>query len=165
MRADESPVGLPTIEISEAYANRSVRFLELLATGGWALKVYGIAYRRELPRGEAVEAAKVFIAQRLPQPAADGRHGIGFLIVHDGRDACWLLADWWLDEDTLYQQLYSAPLEPPIRFAPVEDGPVACVWELEVLKFERDAWVDSMLRHPESPDLAGYLRAQLNADV
>lgn len=165
MAADESAFGRRSLEISEAYASRSVRFLGLWETGGWTLKVYGIAYGRELPRGETVEAGKVFIAQRLPEPLEDGWHGIGFLIVHDGRDACWLLADWWRDEDTLYQQLYSAPLQGPFQFAHVENGPVACVWELAVLKFERDAWVEDILSHPTSPNLAGYLRAQLNADV
>lgn len=164
-RSETGTFTVMALEISEPYATRSVRFLDLWAIGGWTLKVYGISYARERPRAEVVDAAKGFIARVLPEPALDGRHGIGFIVVHDGRDACWLLADWWRDEDTLYQQLYTAPLDRPSQFAPVEDGPVACVWELAVLKFERDAWVEDILSHPESPDLAGYLQAQLNADV
>jgi hypothetical protein len=152
------------LTIAEAYAPRPVRFLELWTPGDWVLKLYGVAFGRDEPRAEAVAAAKTFAAAHLPEPAiGDGRYGVGFLIVHDGRDACWLLLDWWGNEDVLYHRLFAAQRDRPTEFAPGASGAAACVWELEVLKFERDNWVNAILRNPENPDLE--LGARINAEV
>jgi hypothetical protein len=145
------------LKIGEAYAPRPVHLLEVWESGDWLLKVYGIAYARELPRAEAVEAAKDLVEARLPRPGpGDARYGVGFLIVHDGRDACWLLLDWWGNEDVLYHQLFAAPSDRPTEFSRVTSGATACVWELEVVKFERDAWVDAVLKNPSQPDLESF---------
>jgi hypothetical protein len=42
----------------ESYAPRSFRFVELLRIGDWRMKLYGIAWRGELPRPELIEAAR-----------------------------------------------------------------------------------------------------------
>ena len=39
---------------------------------------------------------------------------------------------------------------------------ITCVWELEVLWFERNAWVKHVLMKNESPDFENYLLEQLN---
>jgi hypothetical protein len=46
----------------------------------------------------------------------------------------------------------------------VTDGPMACTYELAVVCFERQAWVDCVLAAPQ-PDLAAYLAARFNGDV
>ncbi len=65
----------------------------------------------------------------------------------------------------LYHRLFAAPRHRPTEFAPVGSGAAACVWELEVLKFERDSWVDAILKNPGNPRPARYLEARLNGDV
>jgi hypothetical protein len=50
--------GVRELNLQEAYDVRPIRFLELWHESGWTLKVYGIAYGRERPREELVEAAK-----------------------------------------------------------------------------------------------------------
>lgn len=42
----------------EAYEPRAFRFIELLAVSDWRMKLYGIAWRRELPQAHLLEAAK-----------------------------------------------------------------------------------------------------------
>jgi hypothetical protein len=53
------------LNLQEAYDVRQIRFLELWHESGWALKVYGIAYRRDLPREELVGADKDIARKRL----------------------------------------------------------------------------------------------------
>lgn len=154
------------MEHFETYRERPVRCEGVLEAGGWRLKVYGIAYRGERPRPEVVAAAKEAALPALPQPPTTGdRYGVGFLIVHDGRDGCWCLLDWWGGEDILFHRLFAAPSDRPREMGPVTDFKTACVWELAVWDFERKAWIDAVLANPAGPDLDRYLGAQLNADV
>ena len=72
------------IELREPYEKRPIRFLEEWRHEGWRLKVYGIAYRREGPRAELVEASKRLAREKLPRPAGGvGRYGVGFLAEID----------------------------------------------------------------------------------
>ena len=43
---------------------------------------------------------------------------------------------------------------------------MACVWDLAVLAFEREAWLATVLANPtKKPDIKAYLARQMNADV
>jgi hypothetical protein len=39
------------------------------------------------------------------------------------------------------------------------------VWDLAVIAFERDAWLDAVLRNPAGPDVERYLATRLDADI
>jgi hypothetical protein len=156
---------LPSVETREPYRPRSVRFLELWRPQGWLVKLYGIAYGRETPAAALVAAAKVAAAETLPQPArADGRYGVAVVIVHQGQDACWLLLDWWGHECILHHRLLRAPLAGEPRFERPPADMTACVWELPVLMFERDAWVVTVLAE-NGPGIGGYLDHRFNGEV
>lgn len=151
----------------QAYRPRPVRCAGIWAVDGWRLKLYGIAYDRDRPRPELVDAAQRAARTRLPQPAfGAGRYGVGFMGAHDGRDACVAFVDWWANEDELHHHLYVAPVDRPSELVPT--GPAdftACVWDLAVLAFEREAWLATVLQNPGGPDLERYLQAQLSQDV
>lgn len=153
------------IRLKEPYKKRPIRFLELFQPSGWKLKVYGIAYNRELPRPELLEAAKNLAMEKLPQ-ISDSIYGVGFLGVHDGRGVNFVFLDWWQDENELHHHVFTSPTEQPSRLKEVtHTGVSACVWDLRVICFERQAWVDQVLNNPEGPDIEGYLAYQLNEDV
>lgn len=69
------------------------------------------------------------------------------------------MVDWWVDENKLHHRLFI-----DFERAP-HDALTACVWDIAVMAFERDAWVEHMLRAPPPGDLDRYLAATLNADV
>lgn len=157
----------PLIELAEAYRPRPVRFLGEYAHEGWRLKVYGIAYDRELPRAKLVEAAKRIARERLPQPAAGyGRYGVGFLGVHDGRGANFVFVDWWADENELHHHVYTSASDElsDLKYT-TPTGLSVCVWDLKVQSFERDAWVEEVLKNPDGPDVEAYMRRRLSEDV
>jgi hypothetical protein len=155
------------LNLQEAYDVRPIRFLELWRESGWTLKVYGIAYGRERPREELVEAAKAVARKRLTGSTSEQNHyGVGFLGVHDGRGANFVFVDYWADEDELHHHLYVSPSAEPASLEDVTSTElIACTWDLRVLSFERDAWVEAVLANPSGPNMEGYLAHTLNEDA
>lgn len=47
----------------------------------------------------------------------------------------------------------------------VEISPYGCRYDLAVMAFERQAWLDAVHHNPDGPDLKRYLSVQLNEDV
>jgi hypothetical protein len=149
------------------YARRSVRFLELSERDGWKVKVYGISAKNERPNQALVEASKEIAYKRLPLPAvAPNRYGLGVLIVHEGVDANYVLVDWWVNECILQNHVYTSELNDPSAFEYISPtGMTVCVWELPVLAFERDAWVNNILSSAARPNVEGYLSQRLNDQI
>jgi hypothetical protein len=156
---------LPAMRLRGAYRPRRARFLELCEAEGWLVKLYGIAYEGDGPPSSSVEAAKRAAGEALPQPArTDDRYGIAVVIVHEGQDACWLLIDWWGDESILHHRMLMAPLGGADAFQPAPPDVTACVWELPLLVFERDAWVATVLGE-DGPDLRRYLDCRFDGSI
>jgi hypothetical protein len=63
---------MPEVGLFELCGARPVTPLGVEDIGGWRLKMYGVAYGRERPRPELVEASLAVAAERLPQqPRSD----------------------------------------------------------------------------------------------
>jgi hypothetical protein len=154
----------PTLPPTDAYRARATGPLGLRRRAGWTIKVTGITAAEPLGRDE-VEAALRCAAVHLPQPpAAAGRSGIAFVVLHRGAAALWLILGWW-GQDLLYQRVFRADLGTTSFWPVPPDGPSACVWELLVVGHERDAWVEHVLRRPDEPDVDGYLAATLSVEA
>ena len=164
-------MSLNVIPVQGPHRPRSICHLGVRELSGWQVKLYGIAWQGEQPRPELVQAATRTAAQALPSPArqlaGDGldRYGLGFCIVHDASDHCFVLCDWWAAENELHQRMFSAPLNAPDALAPHPAEAVGCVWELAVTDFERRAWLRHVLANPGGPDEAAYLHATFSGKV
>ena len=88
-------------------------------------------------------------------------YGLGYIIFHEGRLANWLLLDWWADEIQIWHHLYRSDLANPAGFERVTSDLIACIWELRLIAFEREAWIETMLKSPDRPDVRRYLAARL----
>jgi hypothetical protein len=150
-----------------AYQPRSARFLELWEWQGWRVKVNGLAAHADSPSVELVQAAKRIAEQRLPLPAvADDRYGAAYLVVHEGRDADFVLVDWWTSGGVVQHHVYGA-LKGPDGQLQYNWPPGAgfCVWELAVCWFERQAWVEAILSQPAHPDFEAYFQRRIHTYV
>ena len=148
------------------YKPRHVNFVRREDVQGWQLKLYGIAVNGQEPRQEFVEATRDLAAQVLPQPpAGEDRYGVGFAIAHDARSVGIALVYFWKSENELHQRIYVSPKDDPAAFTQVENQPAGCVWELEVVNFERLAWLEDVLSNPAGPDLDAYLERSFSRDV
>lgn len=153
--------------LSEAYRSRRIRFIERWELDGWQLKVYGIAHAdRPWPSREVLGAASAYTRQQLAAARNTPDHyGVGFVIAHAGREGTFLLIDWWAGENMLYQSVGFAAGAGGADFMAAPAHLVACVWELAVLGFEREAWLATALNNASGPDLDAYLEQQFNADL
>ena len=146
----------------ETYEPRSFRFIELLTIGGWQMKLYGIAWKRELPRPELLEAAKRIAIKEL-RNASSNNYKVGFVAAHDGRTACIVFIDYWGNENELYHRVFLSRSSDPNRLVPAESSDsTVCVWDLRLQSFERDAWIKHVLQKASAPDFRAYLDERLN---
>lgn len=155
------------IQLRAPYEPRPIRFLELWQDSGWRIKVYGISHCREVPPWELVRAAKTVARRCLPHPpVGPNRYGVGFIGVHEGRGKNFIFIDWWVDENELQHHGFESPTDRPDALSEIPVGSaIACVWDLGVLSFERQAWVDTVLANPNGSDLDAYLARRLNTDL
>ena len=149
----------------ERYKPRSFRFIELLSIGAWRMKLYGIAWSGKLPRPELVETAKNIAAEQLPREKSPN-YNVGFIGVHDGRDACFVFVDFWGNENELFHRVFLSRDNDPARLRPAAPGDSSvCVWDLRLQAFEREAWIKHVLSKAEAPDFERYLGERLNEDI
>ena len=155
------------IQLMEPCEKRPVRFMELFQFRDWRVKVYSIAYKRDFARSELVDSAKELALSVFPEfGQGNGRYGVGYLGVHDGRGENFVFADWWQDENELHHHVFTSPSESPEDLIEkTSSGVTACIWDLRVQCFERNAWVDKVLRNPAGPNLDAYLSTVLNEDA
>ena len=131
------------------YQPRTIRFIRREDVGNWRLKVYGIGTHARDARPEVVEATLEAARTALP---ADG--GAGFVIAHDARAAGLALVYWWDNENEIHGRFFASPLDDPSALVPNDGTGLACVWEMEVLDFERRAWLEDVLKND---DVEAYL--------
>ena len=140
------------------YGERAVEFAGLHRFGAFTMKMYTIDAAAATRPAASWEAALDRIPELLPSGSeADAAHGEGFVILHAGEDAVWLLVQWWADACLLHQRMVAARTETPTDFSlPIPDTLVACSWELAVVHFERDAWVRTVQSLGSDADIEAY---------
>jgi hypothetical protein len=122
---------------------------------GWRLKQYEMTVRpQDVPDPRLLKAAADMAAVVLPP--ATVTHGVGFLIAHQARPACFVILDWWHDRYDLSQRYYTSPLDHPGSLSELSPGEVGCIWEMEVLVHERAAWIEHVI-NGEAGDFHAYL--------
>jgi hypothetical protein len=133
---------------------------------GWKLKVYGISATRDLSDKDTVAAVMIERGRQIAESVfarnpTTNSYGLGYVIFHEGRLANWLLLDWWADEIQIRHHLYRSDSATPAGFERVTSDLIACIWELRLIAFEREAWIETMLKSPDRPDVQRYLAARL----
>ncbi len=129
------------------------------------MKLYGIACRGELPRLSLLLAAKQIARHQLSKEKVNN-YGVGFIGVHDGRDAAFVFVDFWGNENELFHRIFLSRDNDPEKLAAAKPADSSvCVWDLHLQSFERAAWIKHVLRMPDAPDFDGYLAERLREDA
>lgn len=149
--------------VFDAYSPRSFSFLRLVESQGFKIKLYGIRYGGGQVDQALVDGALPVLLDRLETASQSQQHyGVGFACVHQGKTGNFAFIDWWSDENELHHHVYVSTEAAPETFVYVTPtGLIACVWDLRLLWFEREAWVACALRKGEKPDLDGYLAQRI----
>ena len=112
------------------------------------VKHYGIARHDRAPRPALVDATREVARATIPGAA------LGFTIAHDAATAGLGLVYWWANENEIHYRVFAAPREDPGALEPADGTGMACVWELEIIDFERRTYLDEVLKHG---DMEAYL--------
>ena len=129
------------------YAPRPIRCLGIDTVAGFALRRWWIdLYEDAAPYLEDWLPALALAEAALPNESSASRPGVGFLILHRGRGADYLVLGWWDRENEL-------PLRVFVRYPGSDDadwraargGESVCVWDLEVVARERAIYVATYL--------------------
>jgi len=136
------------------YQPRPTRFLGVRHWNDWRLKHYAISVDGSALDGDAFDEGISLARAALPQPAqAPGRPGVGFLIAHHGAGGDYAVLGWWDHENELPVRVFvRMEGEGRWRAAGTESF---CVWDLEVIWAEREAYVETVLS--ARPDVGAYL--------
>ena len=140
----------------QPYSPRAIRFHGVRRHDSWKLKLYSVLYGTGPFDWGGFEPGLQAASSALPQPdASRGRPGLGFLIAHQGRTGDYVVLGWWDRENEI-------PLHVWVRnsrsaaWQPGADDESICVWDLEILWAERQAWVTTMMATSEA-NAAAYL--------
>jgi hypothetical protein len=141
--------------ILDTYSERPIEFLEVWGCSGWRIKIYGLAWQRDRPEPQLIEGGKELAAGLLPAVTPTDQ-AVGFMGIHQGRDARLVFLDWWADQNELHHHVWLARGDDESFEYASPGGLLGCVWDLVVIGFERKAWIDTMLAAP-IPDVDRYL--------
>lgn len=145
--------------INDPYRDRPSAFVGVRECGPWRLKVHDIAHPGGRVEAREFEQGVELALSALPAPALHaGRPGVGFLVRHQGTGVAYVVLCWWGRENEL-----------PIRVFVREEGSAegwratrgdesVCVWDLEVIWREREAYVTHVLTGGRG-DVGAYLAA------
>jgi hypothetical protein len=141
----------------QPFAPRPRAFLGTRTIAGFRLRVHAVAFAG-LPLDEArFDGAWPLVAAALPPPGSpvEGRPGVGFVVLHAGRGADYGVLAWWDRENELPTRVF---VRGDGVWRAAQGGESFCVWDLEIMKEERDRYVAHVLA-PAGGGVEGYLSA------
>ena len=125
------------------FTPRAATFHGIVERVGHRLKGYSVRYgERPVDWEEHREGVELALASLPEANPAEGRPGLGFLIVHRGRTAEYAVLAWWDRQNELPVRVFVRN-EGPWR--PARESESFCVWDLEIFTRERDAYVETVL--------------------
>ena len=122
------------------YEPRCISFL----TREGRVKHYGISGHDRVPRPSLVEATREAARETIPYGA------FGFTIAHDAATAGLGIVYWWENENEIHSRVFASPREDPGALEPHDGTGMACVWELEIVDFERRAYLEDVLKNADA---------------
>ena len=146
----------------QPYKARRIDQLPRLSVDGWVLKRYSVCHASqtfdELRFSGGVELA----VAALPQPATTAeRPGVGFLILHQGREIDYTVLAWWDRENELPLRVFVCDRPGANEWRRARDSESVCVWDLQVIWAEREAYVRTILADALPDAVAAYLAQAL----
>jgi hypothetical protein len=128
--------------------------------GDWTLKAYSISYASAAFDPVRFTEGRRLALESLPTPAITAeRPGVGFLIEHQGRNVDYLVLGWWDRENELPLRVFIRDAGDDDRWRPARGSESVCVWDLQVIWAEREAYVATVLGGDPTRGREEYLRA------
>lgn len=125
------------------YEQRQIRFLELRERNGCTLKLYSVVFGdSDFDMARFVTGLEIATSEIPTADASIGRPGVGFAILHQGNTVDYVVVAWWDRENELPLRVFVRESE---AWRPAGSSESFCVWDLEIVWFERNAYLQSIL--------------------
>jgi hypothetical protein len=146
------------------YTPRPIRFAGLERARGHTLKryhiQYGVAPWRETDFNAGWHAA---LHALPPADPPVGRPGLGFVILHQGCGADYIVLAWWDRQNELPIRVFVRDNQ---AWRPAQGGEGVCVWDLNVIAWERNAYVQTVLSNADLEAMTRlYLQRTIEGDL
>jgi hypothetical protein len=146
------------ISAMRPYAPRPIATLGLVEYRGWTLKSYSILYGGVPFDPTRFTGGRTLALMCLPDPAVTPeRLGVGFLIEHQGRNIDYLVLGWWDRENELPLRVLVRDDTDGEGWRPARGSESVCVWDLQVIWREREAYVATAMDPDQRDGRASYL--------
>jgi hypothetical protein len=110
---------------------------------GFALKPYTVCHAPPAFDPRRFDACERLIEAALGAlDVTEASARVGFVIQHQGRDADYLVLAWWSRQNELPIRVW---VNDGAGWRPARDGESVCVWDLEIIWFERNLWIETVL--------------------
>ena len=141
------------------YAARRVTPLAQMSVEGWQLKAYSVCPEGQTFDEERFTGGVELALKALPRPARTSeRVGAGFLMQHQGNGIDYAVVAWWDRENELPIKVFVCDQPGTNDWRPAGGSESICVWDLEVIWAERNAYVQTVLASTPAPNaLDAYL--------
>ena len=140
------------------YKPRQIEPLGLTTTEGWRLKRYSVCAEGLQFDAGRFGAGIELATKALPQPAQTAeRVGVGFLILHQGNGIDYTVLGWWDRENELPILVFVCDQPGTNRWRPARGSESVCVWDLQVIWSEREAYVATILGTTAPDPVGTYL--------
>lgn len=149
------------------YSSRFIQFKEVIQIQDWKVKVYVITKDGVFKEETLYSDVKAHLPAWLTISNGfnDHHENQAFLILHVGTEGVFTLLNWWVGENMLNTHIYLTDPQMPTHFELISGkGLSPCVWELEIINYERIAWTKHVLKS-KIPDYTSYLNDVTNVEL
>jgi len=146
----------------EQFEKRAVSYLGLHEFNDWKFKIYSLKYdeTRVIPGIEKIIKSKLpnWVKEKV-QINSFPNYKIGTVIIHEAKDSILTIVNWWVYENVIQNHVYLSEFDSPNNIEDYSNkGVQFCVWEMSILWYERNLWVESILKKSKKPDWESYLK-------
>lgn len=154
------------MEIKNGYQPRHVRRLMVHKYFDWQIKIYTILMENDEIETKVLDVILANVPQLLAKHNKHkvNHYNLATMIVHKGIDACFVIINWWVNDNMLQHHVYAIDENDQItEFANNEI--ITCIWEMAVLWHERNAWIKYILTNPTQADMDAYVNDFIEGKV
>lgn len=152
----------------EEYKTRRIQFKELVEINDWKIKIYTISKIGEFnhPVFYRNLINELHNWLELKNGFDSSNDKMAFLILHSGTEGIFSLINWWVGKNMLNTNIFMTSPENPDEFKKISgNGLAPCIWELEVINYERISWTKNILKQVPHPNYKKYLEDTISIEI
>lgn len=152
----------------DTYKTRHIQFKELIKVNNWTTKIYTISktneFKNKIYYKNVIDKLPEWLNMENSFNATNDK--IAYLILHEGSEGLFSIINWWVGKNMLNTNIFFTNHEETNIFKMISgDGLAPCIWELEIINYERISWIKNVLKKAPNPDYKTYLEDSITCEL